>query len=86
MFIMTVLAARQPHAGYYFLDLPETSLHVMLARKIVEYLMGNFCHMKFVFATHSTEIASFEMDHNGEEEQKYVICLPENYLEDEAAK
>jgi predicted ATPase len=82
MFIMTVLAARNPAAGYYFLDLPETSLHIMLMRRIAEYLMGNFRHMKFVFATHSPEIfASFEMDHNGEEEQKHVICLPENFME-----
>ncbi len=83
MFIMTVLAMRNPSAGYYFMDLPETSLHIMLMRKIADYLMAHFQHMKFVFATHSPEmLASLPGVWDGENKTK-LINLPEDYFTDE---
>lgn len=85
MFIMTVLAVRNPSAAYYFIDMPETSLHIMLLRRISSYLMENFRHMKFVFATHSPEVfASLELEHDSEEEKRRIISLPEDFLENQA--
>lgn len=82
MFIMTVLAMRNQGAGYYFMDLPETSLHIMLMRVIAEYLMHNFPHMKFVFATHSPELlCSLEEWHDSDgNNSTKLISLPENYI------
>jgi len=41
---------------YYFLDLPEASLHILLARKILDILMHDFNLTKFVITTHSPDI------------------------------
>lgn len=85
MFIMTVLAVRNPGAGYYFIDMPETSIHLMLLSKIATYLMGNFRYMKFVFATHSPEVfASFGHEAFCKEQNRFVISLPEDFLENRA--
>lgn len=84
MYIMTVLAVRNPAAAYYFIDMPETSLHIMLMRRIAEYLMHNFRYMKFVFATHSPEVfASMDLEHGSEEEKRHIISLPEDFLENQ---
>jgi predicted ATPase len=89
MFIMTVLAMRNPGAGFYFMDLPETSLHVMLMRKIAEYLMHHFPHMKFVFATHSPELLCSLEDWYGDSKERNatkLISVPEDYLPDNFAE
>mgnify|MGYP002639856336 CR=1 FL=1 len=80
MFIFTIKAIQNPSANYYFLDLPETSLHVMVARKIITYIMSNFRHLKIVAATHSPEIMDDVYNINeeyctAEEEDSHMIDL-----------
>jgi len=56
MFVMLIKGLKSSTASYYILDLPETSLHVHVARKIISFLMAKFRNMKFVVATHSPEV------------------------------
>ena len=83
MFVMTVLAVRNPSAQYYFMDMPETSLHFMLMRAISEYLLSNIPSMKFVMTTHSPELYCSLSPYGSEDEKFKVISLPEAYFEPE---
>lgn len=62
LFVITHNAVKAMGADYYFLDLPETSLHINLARHLTDYLLMNFKYTKMVMATHSPEVVSFHLD------------------------
>ena len=81
MFLMTVMAVRNPTAQYYFMDMPETSLHVMLMRRIAEYLLHNIPNMKFVMTTHSPEVFCTVSPYVSEDEKFKVISLPAAYFD-----
>lgn len=51
IFIMFLKAIKAPTAGYYFLYLPETSLHFMVFQKLLELLLVYFRHLKVIFAS-----------------------------------
>lgn len=82
MFVMVIKAIQNPTADYYFLDLPETSLHLHLSQVIVNFLMKNFEYMKFVVTTHSPEVIS---DAFNNKDTKYlsVIELEPNHIANE---
>lgn len=77
IFVILMKALEKPHGNFYFLDLPETSLHIMIAREITRFLMHNFDHMKFVIATHSPEVVRFNTD-----DDEYIINLCDCHEED----
>jgi len=77
MFVMLIKAIKNASAEYFFLDLPETSLHIMICRKITKFIMSCFRHMKIVIATHSPDVLDgIYMDYT-EDDDENVICLPE---------
>jgi hypothetical protein len=57
LFIIFLKAIQSKNASYYFLYLPETSLHQMLAEKVLDLLLGNFKYMRIIFATNLERIA-----------------------------
>lgn len=59
LFVLTHNAVRAMDVDFYFMDLPETSLHIHLAQVIPKYLMKYFQYTKLVMATHSPDIVSF---------------------------
>ncbi len=81
LFVMTIKAISNPSADYYFLDMPETSLHISLARCISEYIYANFPYMKIVIATHSPEVIR-DVYSNTEEakETSYEIIELDKYF------
>jgi len=56
IFIMFMKAIKNPTAGYYFLYLPETSLHYMVFEKLMSILLGYFVNMKIIFASNSDRL------------------------------
>lgn len=78
LFVMTIKAISNPSADYYFLDMPETSLHISLARRISEYIYANFPYMKIVIATHSPQVISDV--YSNAEETSYEIIELDNYF------
>lgn len=75
MFVMIIKGIKSSTASYYLMDLPETSLHIMVARKIVTYLMTKFRNMKFVVATHSPEVVGGLSNTFKPEEDENIIGL-----------
>lgn len=81
LFVMTIKAISNPSADYYFLDMPETSLHISLARSISEYIYANFPYMKIVIATHSPEVISNVYSNTEEaKETSYEIIELDKYF------
>lgn len=78
LFVMTIKAISNPSADYYFLDMPETSLHISLARSISEYIYANFPYMKIVIATHSPQVISDV--YSNTEESSYEIIELDKYF------
>lgn len=78
LFVMTIKAISNPSADYYFLDMPETSLHISLARCISEYIYANFPYMKIVIATHSPQVISNV--YSNAEESSYEIIEMDKYF------
>jgi len=74
MFVMLYLGIQNTGSDYYFLDLPETSLHIHLARHIINILMQNFPYTKFVISTHSPDIIAIGWNENT------VIEMTEDYM------
>lgn len=74
LFVMTIKAISNPSADYYFLDMPETSLHISLSRCIADYIYSNFPYMKVVIATHSPQVIS-DVFSNAEEASCEIIEL-----------
>jgi len=76
MFVMLYkVVLKEPE--YYFLDLPETSLHVVITRELPRLLMRFSPLSKFVISTHSPEIYREEGDYQ-------TIDMDESYeLNDE---
>ena len=62
MFTMLYLGIENQGSDYYFLDLPEASLHLHLAQAVLSILMKNFPYTKFVITTHSPEIIQNRWD------------------------
>lgn len=60
-FVLLIKMIMNPTANYYFIDMPETSLHIMIARIIPTILMNHFEQTKFVIATHSPDIISTDL-------------------------
>jgi len=56
MIVMLISAYQKSTASYYFLDLPETSLHIVIVRKLINFIMHHFRYMKVIVATHSPEV------------------------------
>lgn len=83
MFLMMAKAYSQPEADYYFLDLPETSMHIHLAEKITDFLMHHFEYTKFVIATHSPEVVKDVWTESGDRDKSDVIEMNFKHLEDE---
>lgn len=80
LFVMTIKAISNPSADYYFLDMPETSLHISLARCIADYIYSNFPYMKVVIATHSPQVISNV--YSNAEESSYEIIELDKYFHD----
>lgn len=81
LFVMTIKAISNPSADYYFLDMPETSLHISMARRISEYIYANFPYMKIVIATHSPQVISDVYSNTEEaEEASYEIIELDKYF------
>ena len=81
LFVMTIKAISNPSADYYFLDMPETSLHISLARSISEYIYANFPYMKIVIATHSPDVIRDVFSNTEEaEETSYEIIELDKYF------
>ena len=78
LFVMTIKAISNPSADYYFLDMPETSLHISLARCISKYIYANFPYMKIVIATHSPQVISNV--YSNAEESSYEIIEMDKYF------
>lgn len=83
MTCMILKAINNPTADYYFMDLPETSLHLMLAERLTDFLMNNFEYMKFVIATHSPEVVKDVWCEDGSRDKTDVIEMNLNHLEKE---
>lgn len=83
MFVMTVKAFANPTADYYFLDMPESSMHLHLAERLVAYIMHNFEYMKVVITTHSPEIVKDVWNDDGSRNYHDIIELPTGYIEAE---
>lgn len=81
LFVMTIKAISNPSADYYFLDMPETSLHISLARSLSNYIYSNFPYMKIVIATHSPQVISNV--YSNAEEASYEIIELDKYFADE---
>lgn len=81
LFVMTIKAISNPSADYYFLDMPETSLHISLAKSLSNYIYSNFPYMKIVIATHSPEVIR-DVYSNTEEakETSYEIIELDKYF------
>lgn len=76
LFIMLLKAEKSRNASYYFLYLPETSLHPLLAEKVLDILRGCFKYMRFVLATNLDRIYEhapygYELD----DHKRNVICV-----------
>lgn len=80
LFVMTIKAISNPSADYYFLDMPETSLHISLSRCIADYIYSNFPYMKVVIATHSPQVISNV--YSNAEESSYEIIELDKYFHD----
>ena len=81
LFVMTIKAISNPSADYYFLDMPETSLHISLASIISKYIYANFPYMKIVIATHSPQVISDVYSNADEaEEASYEIIELDKYF------
>ena len=81
LFVMTIKAISNPSADYYFLDMPETSLHILMARRITKYIYANFPYMKIVIATHSPQVISDVYSNTEEaEEASYEIIELDKYF------
>ena len=78
LFVMTIKAISNPSADYYFLDMPETSLHISLARSLSNYIYSNFPYMKVVIATHSPQVISNV--YSNAEESAYEIIELDKYF------
>ena len=78
LFVMTIKAISNPSADYYFLDMPETSLHISLARSLSNYIYSNFPYMKIVIATHSPQVISNV--YSNAEESSYEIIELDKYF------
>ena len=78
MFTMLYLGLEKPELDYYFLDMPETSLHLLFARKVLDILMKNFPNTKFVITTHSPAIIDDKWDSDN------IIDLSEQVVHDTA--
>jgi ABC-type Mn2+/Zn2+ transport system ATPase subunit len=83
MFFMMIKALENPTADYYFMDLPETSMHIMLAERIVDFLMTHFEYMRFAVATHSPEVVKDVWNDDGSRDKSDVIEMNFNHIEDE---
>ncbi len=81
-FVLTMKAIMNPTAEYYFLDLPETSLHIMVAQKVVAYLMKKFPYMKIIITTHSPSVISRVYNDDGSLNMTDIIELPSGYIKD----
>lgn len=81
LFVMTIKAISNPSADYYFLDMPETSLHISLARSLSNYIYSNFPYMKIVIATHSPQVIS-KVYSNAEESAYEIIELDKYFAGD----
>jgi len=77
LFLMLLQGIQNPSASYYLMDQPETSLHVHIQRKLINFLMSVFFQMKFVIVTHSPEILGKYMNNK---DNKNIISLPEMYV------
>ena len=81
LFVMTIKAISNPSADYYFLDMPETSLHISMASIISKYIYANFPYMKIVIATHSPEVIRDVYSNTEEaEETSYEIIELDKYF------
>ncbi len=81
LFVMTIKAISNPSADYYFLDMPETSLHISLASCISKYIYVNFPYMKIVIATHSPQVIRDVYSNTEEaEEASYEIIELDKYF------
>lgn len=78
IFLMLAKAYSQIEVGYYFLDLPETSLHTLIAGKITDFLMSQFEYTKFVIATNSPEVIKSVRIESGDRNGSDVIEMPFN--------
>lgn len=76
MFVLLYLGGQDTGIDYYFLDMPETSMHMVIAQKIINILMNNFPYTKFVISTHSPEVISGNWHDNN------VIELKTDYIKD----
>jgi len=83
MFVMIIKALENPAADYYFMDLPETSMHLVLAERIVDFLMMHFEYMKFAIATHSPEVVKDVWNDDGSRDKSDVIEMNLNHIEEE---
>lgn len=81
-FVLTMKAILNPAANYYFLDLPETSLHPHLAKQISKYLMAMFPYMKIVITTHSPQILDRMYKEDGSLDMDNIIELPTGYIKE----
>lgn len=79
-FVLTMKAVLNPTAEYYFLDMPESSLHIMLAQRVVGYLMAKFPYMKIIITTHSPSIIQREYTDSGSLDMTNIIELPNGYI------
>jgi ABC-type transport system involved in cytochrome c biogenesis ATPase subunit len=83
MFVMFIKALENPDADYYFLDLPETSLHLNIAERITDLLMHHCEYTKFVVATHSPEVIKDVWNSDGSRNYHDVIELNFDHINQE---
>ena len=77
LFVMLYMAIDEGMGTeYYFLDMPEASLHIHLARYVLQILMRNFPYTKFVITTHSPDIIDDRWDTN------HIIEMKSEYIKD----
>ena len=76
MFVMLYMGIQDQGKDYYFLDLPEASLHIHLARHVLAILMKNFPYTKFVISTHSPDIIDSKWNNEN------VIEMTVDYIKD----
>ena len=81
MFVMAAKGVANQFNNYYFLDMPEQSIHIVVGRELVEWLVRSFPQMKIVVATHGPEIVASMMNDDG-----IMINLPEDYLSNRQKK
>ena len=76
MWTMVYLGIQQVGADYYFMDMPETSVHISIVNNLLEEIMRKFQFTKIVITTHSPDVIGNRWNKDN------IIEMSHNFIED----